>query len=142
MIIAVPVPATPGKRPGLVWVILGFYGIGLLLAAVTLFAVFTKALRLPPGDAAFYANFGVANFLGLALSAVLGVCSMIQLFRMRKNAAYFVTAVFAVTMVKEVWYLPKLISLGHGWVMHVVSACISLWFVCYVWHLRRAGMLK
>ena len=142
MIIAVPVSSAPGKRPGLVWVILVLYAIGLLVASATLFAVFSGALRLPERDAKFYANFGIANFFCLALGAVLGIGSMIQLFRMRKSAVYFVTAVFLVTMAKEVWYLPKLMSLGHGLTMHVVSAFISLWIVCYVWHLRRVGMLK
>jgi len=142
MIIAVPISSAPGKRPGLVWAILVLYAVGLLLASVTLFAVFSGALRLPQREAEFYANFGIANFFGLALSAVLGIGVMIQLFRMRKSAVYFVTAVFVVTMAKEVWYLPKLISLGHSLSLHVISACISLWVVCYVWYLRRVGMLK
>jgi hypothetical protein len=142
MIIAVPVSSAPGKRPALVWVILVLYGLGLLAATAGLFAVFSGALRLAQREAEFYANFGIANFFGLAFSAVLGIGSMVQLFRMRKSAAYFVTAVFLVTMAKEVWYLPKLMSLGHGLTMHVVSACISLWIVGYVWHLRSVGMLK
>jgi hypothetical protein len=142
MIIAVPLSSATGKRPSLVWVILVLYAVGLVLASVILFAVFSGALRLPQRDAEFYASFGIANFFGLALSAVLGIGAMIQLFRMRKSAVYFVTAVFVVTMAKEVWYLPRLINLGHSLTLHVISACISLWIVCYVWHLRRVGMLK
>jgi hypothetical protein len=142
MIIAVPVSSAPTKRPAVVWSILVLYAFGLLVGSASLFAVFSGALRLPQRDADFYAKFGIANFFGLALSAVLGIGAMIQLYRMRKSAAYFVTAVFLVTMAKEVWYLPKLVSLGHGLTLHVVSACISLWIVCYVWHLRRVGILK
>jgi hypothetical protein len=142
MIIAVPISSAAGKRPGPVWAILVLYAFGLLVGSASLFAVFSGALRLPQREADFYANFGIANFFGLALSAVLGTGSMIQLYRMRKSAVYFVAGVFLVTMAKEVWYLPKLMSLGHGLTMHVVSACISLWIVCYVWHLRRVGLLK
>ena len=142
MIIAVPASSTPGKRPGLVWAILVLYALGLLLASASLFAVFSGALRLPEREAEFYANFGIANFFGVALSAVLAIGSMIQLFRMRKSAVYFVTGVFLVTIAKEFWYLPKLMSLGRSLTLHVISACIGLWIVWYVWHLRRVGMLK
>jgi hypothetical protein len=142
MIIAIPVSTSPGKRPAAVWAILALYAAGLTLAAAFFFAVYSGALRLPPREAAFYANFGFLNFLGLALGALLGIVSMIQLFRMRRSAAYFVTAGFLVTFAKQIWYLPKFMSMGYSPVTRILSILLGIWIVWYVWHLRRAGTLK
>jgi len=142
MIIAVPVSTTPGKRPAAVWAILAIYAAGLLLAAAFFFAVYSGALRLPPREAAFYANFGVLNFFGLALGALLGIVSMIQLFRMRRSAAYFVTAGFVVTFAKQIWYLPKFMNMGYSPVPRVMGIFLGICIVWYVWHLRRVGTFK
>jgi hypothetical protein len=47
-----------------------------------------------------------------------------------------------VTVAKEAWYFPKLMSLGRSPGMHVVSLCLGVGIVWYVWHLRRVGQLK
>jgi hypothetical protein len=130
------------KRPFLVWVILVLYTLGLLVSVASLYAAFSGLLHLPAGDAAFYARFGFVNFLGLALSAILATGSIVQLFRMRISAAYFVTAGFLVLIAKEVYYQPQLVRLGHSLAPAMIGVIVSFLIVCYTWHLKRSGALR
>ena len=139
---AVPASETVAKRPRLVWAILVLYTLSLLLALATIYAIFSKAFRLPAGDAAFYADFGSLNFLGIGLSAILSTCFIVQLFRMRKGAAYFATAGFLVLIVKEFWYQPRLVRLGHSLAPALIGVVIAFLVVCYTWHLKRTGALR
>jgi hypothetical protein len=139
---AMPKFDAAAKRPGLVWVILVLYALGLVITLGSLYAAFSGLLQLPAGDAAFYARFGIMNFLGLALSAILSIGFMVQLYRMRIGAAYFASAGFAVLIVKEFYYQPQLVRLGHSLMPALIGVIISFLIVCYTWHLKRAGTLR
>jgi hypothetical protein len=139
---AVPAPDTVANRPRLVWAILVLYAFGFVVTLASIYAIFSRAFRLPAGDAAFYAGFGTLNFLGLGLSAVLSTGFMVQLFRMRKSAAYFATASFLVLLVKELWYQPQLVRLGHSLVPAVIGVVVAFLIVCYTWRLKRSGALR
>ena len=67
---------------------------------------------------------------------------MVQLFRMRESAAYWVTAAFLVGLLKQLWYQPQLVRLGHSPVGAVVGVAISLLILLYVWHLKRIAVLR
>jgi len=130
------------KRPKFVWAILVLYTFGLLVGLASMYAIFSRAFRLPPGDAAFYASFGTINFLGLAASALLSLGVMVQLFRMRKSAASIATAGFVVLIVKEAWYQPQLMRLGHSPVPALIGVVLASLVVCYTWYLKRTGALR
>lgn len=134
--------AIPMNRPALVWVICIVYAVGLIVALGSLYSVFSGALVLPDKQAQFYRDFGYVNFGGLILSTILGITSMIQLFRLRKNAPYFITALFLVGVLKQLWYQPDLVRLGQGLALPVVSEIVALLIVIYSWHLLRRGVLR
>jgi hypothetical protein len=131
-----------GRRPVLVWFICVIYAFGFVVASASLYAVFSGAIRLPNDAAAFYRAFGVLNFAGLGLTAVLAPIAIVQLFRLRKNAPFIITALFVVTLIKTIWYLPDLIRLGHGPITQLVAIGINCLIVFYSWHLRRVGVLR
>jgi cell division protein FtsW (lipid II flippase) len=139
---AVPAPDTVAKRPRLVWAILVLYAFGLVITLASIYAIFSRALRLPARDAAFYAGFRTLNFLGLGLSAILATGFMVQLFRMRKSAAYFAIAGFLVLIVKELLYQPQLVRLGHSLAPAVIGVVIAFLIVRCTWHLKRTGALR
>jgi hypothetical protein len=135
-------PPAQARRPALVWIICALYVLGFIFASASLYAVFSGAIRLHDDAAAFYRAFGVLNFGGLALSAVLAPIATFQLFRLRNNAPFFITALFVVTLIKTIWYLPDLIKLGHGPITQLVAIGINCLIVYYSWHLRRVGVLR
>jgi uncharacterized membrane protein (DUF2068 family) len=126
----------------LVWIICVLYALGLIVAFVSLYAVLSGAVQLPSDAAAFYRSFGILNFAGLALTAVLAPIAIIQLFRLRNSAPLFITALFLTTFIKTIWYLPDLIKLGHSPIMQLVAIGINCLIVYYSWHLRRVGVLR
>jgi hypothetical protein len=134
--------SAPQPRPVLVWIICTIYAIGAFGAFVSLYAVFSGALRLPAREAQFYGSFTFINFVGVGLSAVLGLASLIQLFRMRRSAPYLITAGFLVGLIKQLWYRPELTRLGHGLVLPLISQIIALLIVFYSWRLLRRGLLR
>jgi predicted permease len=142
MISSSPKSEAPIKRPGLVWVILAVYAVGLIVFFGSMYAVFSGRLQLPTAEAGFYARFGTVNFLGLALSAVLSSGFMVQLFRMRISAAYFASAGLVVLIVKDFYYQPQLVRLGHSLIPAIIGVIISFLIVCYTWHLKRTGSLR
>lgn len=139
---AAPPPDAVVRRPGLVWVILVLYAFGLVITVASLYAVFSGVVRLPAGDAAFYAKFGTLNFLGLALSAVFSTGFVVQLFWMRMSAAYFATAGFLVLIVKELYYQPQLSRLGHSSAPAIIGVILAFFTLCYTWYLKRTGALR
>ena len=142
MIIAVPASLTARRRPVLVWVILTVYALGLVVILAGLYGVFSGAVRLHVRDAEFYAAFGTLNFAAAGASIVLAIGFMVQLFRMRKSAAYWVTAPFLVGLLKQLWYQPQLVRLGYSPVGAVVGVALSFLTVLYVWHLKRTAVLR
>jgi len=137
------IASVPQRRPALVWIICVVYAIGCLGALVTIYAILSGAThRLPAREAQFYDSLTLINFVGLALSVVLGLASLIQLFRMRRNAPYLITAGFVVGLIKQLWYRPELTRLGHGLVLPVIGQVIALLIVFYSWRLLRRGLLR
>jgi hypothetical protein len=130
------------RRPVLVWVICVVYTLGFVFAFAGLYVAFSGAIALPEDTAAFYRAFGILNFAGLALTAVLSPIAVLQLFRLRKNAPFFITALYVVTIVKTIWYLPDLIRLGHGPVAQLVAIGVNGLIVYYAWYLRRVHVLR
>ena len=72
------------------------------------------------------------NFFGLALSAILAGGFMVQLFRMRISAAYFASAGLVVLIVKNFYYQPQLVRLGHSLMPAIIGAIISFDRVLFV----------
>jgi hypothetical protein len=139
---AVPMSDSGGKRPALVWAILVLYTFGVVITLASMYALLSGALRLPATDAAFEAGFGTVNFLGLGVSTILSVAFMVQLFRMRKSAAYLATAGLLVMIVKALYYQPKLARLGHSATPALIGDIVAFLIVCYTWHLKRTGALR
>jgi hypothetical protein len=130
------------KRPVLVWIITGVYAIGALGAVASMYAALSGAVPIPPQTAEFYASFRTLNFAGLAISVLLAVTSMIQLFRLRRSAAYFITAGFGFGLLKQWWYWQDLAQLGRGIAIPLISQIIGLLIVMYAWRLLRVGVLR
>lgn len=82
-----------------------------------------------------FPRFGIVNFLGLVLSAILSIGFMVQLFRMRIGAAYFASAGLVVLIVKEFYYQPQLVRLGHSLMPAIIGVIISSLIVCYTWRI-------
>ena len=139
---AVPTSSVAAKRPGLVWVIIVLYAVGLVVSLGSLYAAVTGALHLPERAAAFYARFGTLNFLGIAASAIISTAFLVELVRMRKSAAYLATAGFVVMIAKDLWYAPELMKFEHWMASLIIGPVISLLIVCYMWHLKRTGVLR
>lgn len=134
-------PTSP-KRPFLVWVICVFWGLSAVMACISLWVVFSGVIRVPANVAQFYGHFGLLNFVALTLGLILMLGSVIQLFRLRKSAIYFVTAAFAFGFLQQLWYWSSLAQLGQGTAKQVIGQLISLVIVLYSWRLLRLSVLR
>jgi hypothetical protein len=121
------------KRPVLVWLICAGYALGTVLVWVSMYAILSG--RVPPPTAAPYPGF---HFLvGLALSTVLVLMAMVQLFRLRRSAPYFVTGAFLFGLLaQQLDQNPG--SPGHK---YAAGEVIGLLIVIYSWRLLKRGIL-
>jgi hypothetical protein len=129
------------RRPPLVWVISGLYALAAMTALPTIVAATRGKLPLTTAAAAFYESFGMANYLGVFLSALLAALAAITLFRMKRSAFVFALSAFIVGVLKTILYWPSLRAMGRGTGYQGFTIVMGALIVLYVWRLRQKGRL-
>jgi len=133
--------AVARRRPILVWVICAWYAIAILVAIPAIFLATSGAIPLPPAAGTFYQSFGLLNYVGVLGSAVLAALAGITLFRMRRSAFAYATALFVLNVAKTIWYWPSLHAMGYGLGYQAFQMALSALLPLYVWRLWATGRL-
>jgi hypothetical protein len=129
-------------RPFAVWVVLAIYAIDALAMGVELIASFWTPLSLPAAELRFYRITGLPRDTSAFLSGVLSILVAINLYRLKRGAAYFVTASFAVSVFSACCFIAGLDPSEHGVLASfVVGSAIEVLAVGYVWNLWRKRVL-
>ena len=131
--------ALMSKRPFFVWVILVIYATGVILGALGLIALLTGAV--PSDDRELLSSLTVRHSWSLLLGHLLALIGMIQLYRMRRSAAYFLTATILVTIVNHYWMAP-IAARARVSSYTPLTLGFDLLVLCYVWYLHSRGLLQ
>jgi uncharacterized membrane protein (DUF2068 family) len=124
-----------------------YYAISLVGTLGSLLMLVLKVpnytLHPTPGSVQFFGKFGLPWYTIFIPTAFLLICSIVQLYRLRKSAAYFGTAIFAVLLATRFWTVQELLRGGHpamtrNYVVFAINSCI----VVYLWRLVRNGILR
>lgn len=135
--------APPGKRPAWLWVVLVLYAIAAIFMGSRVIASFHGLIPLPAAELRFYRISGLPRATGSFLSGIFSLMVVIQLFRLKRGAAYFITASLAVSVFSWCCVVAGLEASEHTELVSFLAGCaVELLMVGYVWHLFRKGVLK
>jgi len=82
-------------------------------------------------------------FIVNALTAIFAALTMVQLFRYRKIAIYYATAVFLLRLGGTLGLVPNTSQSVHEfWLARWLGVALNLGVLVYLWLQRRRGVLK
>src|SRR5258705_7722178 len=116
------------RRPSLVWIICRLLLLAVLGAFSVIVDILSKALALPIALSRFLGSIGVETYLGFGGSIVLGIMTLVTLFRMKRQAAIYATLAFVFDQIKGV--------LCASTTAEVCSLVVEAAILYYVWRLR------
>lgn len=135
-----------GKRPRLVWVILIWYLAALVSSSLSLTAVYSGSLDLPPEKVAYFARLTPVDHLITVIVAVLNASGAVALFMLRRMSFNLLSAAFALNVLAAVLQLVRgglssALSAG-GLVGIVIGYGVTLAICVYAWKLKKDEALR
>jgi hypothetical protein len=130
-------------RPVAVWGVLALYFLNVLGTGLRVIASFRSSIPLPAAELRFYRITGLPRATAAFLSVIFSLMLVIQLYRLKRSAAYFISASLAVSLFSVGCHVLGLEASEHAEIAYVVfGEAIELSTVGYVWYLFRTGILK
>jgi hypothetical protein len=125
------------KRPAAVWIISVWYSLAVL-AGLSAIAFRLIAPRNSPELLLPLVRQGTPLFVWLCAQTMMQAVAMVQLFRVKRSAAYFVSLTCAAEAYNSVMHI-----VGHEDLeVPMVTLLIEVAMLVYVWRLFRKGVLK
>lgn len=138
-------PATK-KRPGWVWFICTWYAIIFVIAAVSMYLIFSGKLPKTPQMDAYIGSLSTSDYVLGVVGPLLSISAAATLFLLRKVATYLCWSSFALSVASHVWQYDLRGATGfHSTPAASAGALIGMglhFAVCvYVQDLKKRGTL-
>ena len=131
------------ERPVPVAVILLLYVGNALVRGLQVIDNSRLPIGLSAAEIRIYQATGLPRITAIFLSCIFSLIVAVQLYRMKRSAAYFITACLAVSIFSWCCFFAGLdASEGASLAISLVGCALELLVVGYVWHLWRKGVLK
>lgn len=131
------------ERPVPAAVIVLLYVGNALVMGLRVIDYFQEPIVLTGAELRFYRLTGPPHATAIFLSCIFSLMVAVQLYRMKRSAAYFISACLAVSVFSWCCFFlgldaSELAELAFS----LVGCAMELLMVGYVWHLFRKGVLK
>lgn len=135
-----------GKRPRLVWAILIWYLAALVSSSLSITAVYSGSLDLPPEKVAYFARLTPADHLITVMVAVLNASGAIALFMFRRMSFNLLSTAFTLNVLAAFLQLVRsglsgALSAG-GVIGLLIGYGVTLSVCVYAWKLKKDGVLR
>lgn len=91
------------SRPGWVWFICIWYAVGVAVAILDAYIVFSGSLRLPPEAKAALAHLTTIDYLLSVVGLLLAASAAVALYFLRRQATYLFWSAFGVGIASNVY---------------------------------------
>jgi hypothetical protein len=133
----------PIGRPFAAWATLIYFALSAFMRSLQVTAAFRGSISLSAAEFRFYRITGLPHGTAVFLSLIFSLLVFIQLNRLKRSAAYFATAVLAVSVFMWGCLVTGLEASEHATIVAFAFGCIvELLAVGYVWQLFRKGVLN
>lgn len=129
--------------PFAAWATLIYFALNAFMRVLQVTAAFRGSISLSAAELRFYRITGFPRGTAAFLSLIFSLLVFIRLYRLKRSAAYFVTAVLAVSVFTGSCFVAGLEASEHATIVAFAFGCVvELFAVGYVWQLFRKGVLN
>jgi len=137
---------TKTKRPRWVWIIFLFYGFSCVYTLGSFLLIRSGRIPLDESQAAYFASFGVLDYIQLYGLATLNMAAAICFFMLRSVAATLFAVSLTISICMTIWDLVQKANLPALGVSGTIGTLLAIALIGmitrYAFRLKKVGILR